>query len=86
MYGVLEALEFPRTDDCIVEIGGSDAVDPVGPSDTPSVNDTVDTDLFTGEKPREKKAMSSKSMGKDTKKVATRRLAEGVARGWIRGR
>lgn len=85
MYGVLEALEFPRTDDCIVQIRGSETADDAGSSDTPSVNNTVDTDVFPGEKPRQKKAKSSKSMGMETKKIAKRHLAEGVTRGWIRG-
>ena len=85
MYGVLEALEFPRTDDCVVEIRGSETADHAGSSDTPSVNDTVDTDVFIGEKPKQKKAKSSKSMGMETKKIAKRHLAEGVTRGWIRG-
>ena len=85
MYGVLEALEFPRTDDCIVQIRGSDTSDDVGSSDTPSVNNTVDTDVFPGEKPRQKKSKSSKSMGMESKKIAKRVLAEGVTRGWIRG-
>ena len=61
MYGVLEALEIPRTDDCIVHIGRSETADNAGSSDTPGVNDNVGPDLFTGEKARQKKAMPSKS-------------------------
>ena len=86
MYGVLEALEIPKTDDCIVHIGRSETADNVGSSDTPGVNDNVGPDLFTGEKARHKKAMPSKSMSKKSKKIAKRHLAAGVERGRIRGR
>ena len=94
MYAVLEAMSFPRTDDCVVKIGLGDTTEAVGASGVVDVDPDENSGIAGGDglsdvpkadkKRKEKKEKPSESMGKDIGKKGMRRRVSRLGR--IRGR